>query len=195
MAFLPRPPLTHWFFVWVVDVISAPNRPTLLFTPSLRHLTEVVLPPLVPRMTAQHVGGVVYTLACLEAADNGSDARPLTEVLVERAGELMRAQLRAGGSSMSGSGGAGGRSAGSGEEEEGQEGFVAADYAALVWGLGTLRHRPSTAWLDALCRWMKVGVGKGAGVRTSFSEVDRLWRRLMKRPYSPRVKMTGPLGM
>ena len=121
------------------------------------------------RMSAQHIGWVIYALASLEM----EDSRALLEEAVGRAGELLHAQL--GGSSRRGGRSGRGRSAaglqggrvsdsmtqqqqrqgpGSDRAEAGVEGevFVAADYAGMVWGLGTLRYRPSEAWLDALCR-------------------------------------------
>ena len=104
--------------------------------------------PLVPGMTGQHIGWVLYALACLEMAD----CITLTKALVGRSEALLAAQLRSG--SWADDGGRNHRPDNGFERvEEYKSGlFAAADFANLVWGLGTLRFRPSTAWMDALCR-------------------------------------------
>ena len=135
-----------------------------------RQLFRSVLPPMVSRMTAQHIGWVTYAMACLEvdpdlglAGDAGGDrpgsgaAGDLAGRLVDRAEDLMRSQLRQRGGGAArwrgaAVGGSGGPGASAAYEDAEVVEFVAADYASLVWGLGTLGHRPSDAWLDALCR-------------------------------------------
>lgn len=121
--------------------------------------------PLVPGMNGQHVGWVVYALACLEMAD----CTALTEALVKRAEGLFVAQLR---SAARTGGGVDENSVdenppldrdqlGKGKSNmvAGDRGvLVAADYANIAWGLGTLQFRPPAAWMDAFCRYAWEGL-------------------------------------
>ncbi len=136
----------------------------------------------------------MYGLACLE--QGGSNK--LLEALVERAGRLVTKELasdiRRGEQPARGAApspppsDASAAAGSSGTAKEGRwaasasasaspapaaaneaEPFVAADYASLVWGLATLGHRPSSRWMDALCRWECIRyVGRQRRDETAF---------------------------
>ncbi|GAX80854.1 hypothetical protein CEUSTIGMA_g8289.t1 [Chlamydomonas eustigma] len=145
----------------------AEGREFLIFT---RTLADAAV-PVVSELTAQHVGWVMYSLACLEM----TESQELVQDLLHHSGELLIQQLEllsgaaaagrreleissdvqiagtAGSRRRSGSlkaGSNGGSPSGQGAPEAL---FVASDYASIMWGLGTLKQRPSPAWLDALC--------------------------------------------